>query len=211
MESKNRIMKLPELNGRSILVTIIIVGALTAGNFWVHRSSPGLGYGKYENFGLTFEYPLLFNVFDAGFPDSGAGANDFMGVAEAKGVWEDVFHNYLVFWTTESSVPELEESLEGVYQRLADVGCVIDGKEPMVTMEKDGQEMRYQTITLTQGEFDFIGTFGVWYEPWSSLRANRVYVVSYITDLDAASRPQVEEMFLLFMDTVSSNSREGSK
>jgi hypothetical protein len=211
MESKNGIMKLLELNGRSILVTIIVVGAMTAGNFWLHRSSPGLGYGKYENFGLTFEYPLLFNAFDAGFLDPSAGANDFMGVAEAKGVWEDVFHNYLVVWTTESSVPELEDILEGVYLWLADMDSVIDGKEPMVTTEKDGHEMLYQTITLTQGEYDFIGTFGVWYEPWSSLRAYRVYVVSYITFPDAATRPQVEETFLWFTETVSSNSWEGSK
>ena len=211
MESKKGIVKISELNTTTFLVTLIIVLALTAGNFWMHRSAQPLGNGKYVKYGFTFEYPLLLGVFDSGFPGSGMGATDFMGVAETKGVWEDVFHNYLVIWTTEASTPVLEDGLEEIYQTFTYLGCVIDSKEPIVTTEKDGHEMLYQTITFTQGEFDFIGIFGVWYEPWPSLRANRVYVVSYITFPDATSRPQVEETFLWFTDTVSSNSREGSK
>lgn len=194
----------PLLSRRSILMAAVLVGVVTGGNLWTHRNDQLLGYGKYNNFGFTFEYPLMLGVFDSGFPGSGIGATDFMGVTEAKGVWEDVFHNYLVIWSTEASTPELEESLEDVYLFLAEVGCVIDGKEPMVTTEKDGHEMLYQTITFTQSEFDFIGTFGVWYEPWPSLRANRVYALSYITFPEAATLRQVEETYMLFVDSFSS-------
>lgn len=182
---------------------------MTGGNLWLHRSDPSLGYGKYDNFGLTFEYPLLFNVVDSGFPDPGVGANDFMGVAQAQGVWENVYHNYLVIWGTDSSKPILGDTLEGIYLQLADVGCIINGKEPMVTTEKEGYEILYQTITFTQLELDFIGTFGVWYEPWSSFRANRVYLVAYITFSDVTSRLQVEDTFLQFMDTLSSKRGKG--
>ena len=204
-------MKLSELTPRNILVTIIVVGVMTGGNIWLHRSAPPLGYGKYENFGLTFEYPLFLNFVDAGFPSSSEGANDFMGVAQAQGVWEGVYHNYLVIWTTESSEPELVDTLEEIYLMLADVGCVIDSKEPIVSTEKDGHELLYQTIKFTQAELDFIGTFGVWYEPWSSFHANRVYMVSYITFQDVATRLLVEETFLTFTHTINSNNGEGAK
>jgi hypothetical protein len=211
MEPKNGNMKLTELTLRNILVTIIVIGALTGGNLWLHRGDPPLGYGRYDNFGLTFEYPLLFNVVEAGFPDPSAGANDFMGLAQAQGVWENEYHNYFVIWATESSIPELGDTLEEIYLALADSGCVIDSKEPIVSKEKEGQELLYQTITFTQAELDFIGTIGVWYEPWSSFHANRVYMVSYITFQDAASSLQVEETFLTFKDTINSNNGEGAK
>jgi hypothetical protein len=209
MKSTTRTIIQPELNPRNILVTIIIVGVITGGNLWLHRSDPLLGYGKYDNFGLAFEYPLLFNAVDSGFPDPSTDANDFMGVAQAQGVWENVYHNYFVIWDTESSKPIHGDTLEGIYLQLADVGCNIEGKDPIVTTEKEGHEVLYQTITFTQAEFDFIGTFGVWYEPWPSFRANRVYIVAYITSLDVASRLLVEDTFLQFMDTLSSKRGKG--
>jgi hypothetical protein len=211
METKNGIMKLSKLTLRNILVTIIIIGAMTGGNLWIHRSDPPLGYGRYDNFGLTFEFPLLFSVVEAGFPDPSTGANDFMGLAQAQGVWENEYHNYLVIWETKSSIPELGDTLEQIYLALADVGCVIDSKESIVTIEKEGHELLYQSITFKQDELDFIGTFGVWYEPWSSFHANRVYMVSYITFQDVATRRQVEETFLTFTSTINSNNGDGAK
>jgi hypothetical protein len=211
METKNGIMKLSKLTLRNILVTIIIIGAMTGGNLWIHRSDPPLGYGRYDNFGLTFEFPLLFSVVEAGFPDPSTGANDFMGLAQAQGIWENEYHNYLVVWVTESSIPELGDTLEQIYLALADVGCVIDSKESIGTIEKEGHELLYQSITFKQDELDFIGTFGVWYEPWSSFHANRVYMASYITFQDVVTRRQVEETFLTFTSTINSNNGDGAK
>ena len=116
MTSSFEIMKSCELNLRNIFVTIIIVGAVTGGNLWLHSSDPPLGYGKYEKYSLSFEYPLLFNVIEVGFTGPGTDATDFSGVAQVQGVWDNVFHNYLVIWTTEPTEPELAESLESNWE-----------------------------------------------------------------------------------------------
>jgi hypothetical protein len=42
------------LDLRSICLIVIVVGAVTGGNLWLHRDDLPLGYVRYSNFGFSF-------------------------------------------------------------------------------------------------------------------------------------------------------------
>ena len=81
METKTGIMKISELTRGNILVTIIIVGALTAGNIWLHRSEPSLGYDRYDNYGFALDYSVRMTLTEFGL--GGPEPNESGGCARA--------------------------------------------------------------------------------------------------------------------------------
>lgn len=194
------------LDLRSICLIVIVVGAITGGNLWLHRDDLPLGYVRYSNFGFSFVYPQLFDTYSWGYPDPASGPSDFGGGVQAKKYWEGVWQNVIIMWSTEASTPDLEAKLIEFYVALDSWGCKIDVKNQLLASEKDGHEMLYQTYIFTEATFrpggaQFIAASGVWYEPWPALHANRVYVLTYIAFPELTTQQQVLERFQWYLDS----------
>jgi hypothetical protein len=194
------------LDLKSIYLIVIVVGAVTGGNLWLHRDDLPLGYVRYSNFGFSFVYPQLFDTYSWGYPDPASGPSDFGGGVQAKKYWEGVWQNVIIMWSTEASTPDLEAKLDEFYVALDSWGCKIDVKDQLLASEKDGHEMLYQTYifwedTFRPGGAQFIAASGVWYEPWPSLHANRVYVLTYIAFPELTTQQQVLERFQWYLDS----------
>lgn len=194
----------------SICLIVFVVGAATGVNLWLHRDDLPLGYVKHTSHGFSYVHPELFDTYSWGYPDPSSGPSDFGGGTQAKKYWEGVWQNVIVTWTTETSTPDLEEKLDEFYTALDGWGCKIDSKDQLLASEKDGHEMLYQTYTFTEATFrpggaQFIAASGVWYEPWPPLRANRVYVLTYIAFSESTTRQQVLEGFQRYLDSFVGN------
>jgi hypothetical protein len=193
-------------NLKSICLIVFVVGAVTGGNLWLHRDDLPLGYVRYSDFGFSFVYPELLDTHSWGVPDSASGPSDFGGGVQVKRYWEGVWENFWVLWYTDIDTPDREVELDKFYRNMDSWGCLTDNKGELLTSEKDGHEMLYQTYTFWEDTFrpggaQFIAVSGVWYEPWPSLHANRVYVLTYIAFPELTTRQQVLERFQHYLDS----------
>lgn len=184
---------------RSICLIALIVGAATVANLWIHRGDLPLGYVRYSGFGFSFVYPQLFETYSWGYPDPASVPSDFAGGVQAKRYWEGEWNNVIVVWSTEASTPDLEAKLDEFYASVDGWGCRIDEKGQLLSSEKDGHEMLYQTYVFTEEAFRpggarFRAASGVWSEPWPSLHAKRVYILTYIA-FESTPQQEVLESF----------------
>jgi hypothetical protein len=200
----------PGSNLKSICLIVFVVGTVTGGNLWLHRDDLPLGYVRYSDFGFSFDYPQLLETHSWGFPDSTSGPSDFGGAVQVKRFWEGVWENFWVLWYTDIDTPDREVELEKFYRNMDSWGCLTDNKGELLASEKDGHEMLLQTYTFWEDTFrpggaDFIAVCGVWYEPWPSLRANRVYILTYIAFPELTTQQQVLERFQHYLDSFVGN------
>ena len=196
----------PRSNLKSICLIVLVVGTVTGANLWLHKDDLPLGYARYSDFGFSFVYPELFDTYSWGNPDPASGPSDFGGGVQAKKFWEGVWQNVIIVWSTEVSTPDLETELDEFIASLDGWGCKVERKDQQFTSEKDGHEMLYQTYIFWEASFrsggaQFIAASGVWYEPWPSLHANRVYVLTYIAFPELTTRQQVLERFQHYLDS----------
>jgi hypothetical protein len=194
------------LGVRQIILVLLVVGAVTSANLWLHRSDLPLGQVRYSNYGFSIDYPRLYEYHNWGRPDSSTGPNEFGGGVQFKKYWEGTWNNVMIMWNLETSTPDLEAKLDEFYISMDNSGCHIDEKYEQVVSEKDGYQMLRQTYTFTEESFrpggaQFIATTGVWCEPWPSLRSNRVYVFTYIAFLENTSYQQVNDNFQHYLDS----------
>lgn len=194
----------------SIFLVVLVAGAVTGANLWLHRDDLPLGYVRYSGFGFSFVYPEMFDTYSWGHPDPSSVPTDFGGGAQVKKYWEGTWQNVMVIWSTETSTPDLEAKLDELYASYDGWGCRIDRKDQLIASEKDGHEMLLQTYTFWEETFrpggaEFIAASGVWYEPWPPLRANRVYIFTFIAFSETTTREQVLEKFQLYLDSFVGN------
>jgi len=197
-------------NIKSVCLIILVVGAVTGVNLWLHRDGLPLGHARFSGFGFSFDYPQLLETHSWGYPDSSSGPSDFGGTVQVKRYWEGVWENFWVLWYTDVGTPDLEVEIGRFCRNLDSWGCLTDDVgEPLVS-EKDGREMVLQTFTFWEDSFrpggtQFIATSGVWYQPWPSLHANRVYVVTYIAFPELTTRQQAMEMLQQYLESFHSD------
>ena len=194
------------LGVRQVILVLLVAGAVTSANLWLHRSDLPLGQVRYSNYGFSIVYPQLYDYYNWGDPDPSAYPDEFGGGVQFKKYWEDTWNNVMIMWRIETSTPDLEAKLEEFYEDLDSWGCHVDERYEPLTSEKDGYPMLCQTYTFTEDSFrsggaQFIATTGVWCEPWPSLRSNRVYVFTYIAFLENTSYQQVNDNFQHYLDS----------
>ena len=74
--------KIQLLDTRTILAMIVIIGAVTGGNLWIHRGDPLLGYTSYNGHGFSIDYR-----HDMRFEELGLGrgsATESIGMVEGR-------------------------------------------------------------------------------------------------------------------------------
>jgi hypothetical protein len=196
----------PMLNLKSICLMVIVVEAATGVNLWLHRNDLPLGHVRYSNYGFSFVYPQLYEIYSWGNPDPSSDPTELGGGVQAKRYWEGTWNNVIVMWTVETSTPDLETKLDEFYTSVDGWGCHVDEKYQLLTSEKDGYEMLCQIFTFTEETFrpggaQFIATSGIWCEPWPSLRANRVYIFTYIAFLETTTYQQVQDNFQHYLES----------
>ncbi|MBN2334374.1 hypothetical protein JXL21_02365 [Candidatus Bathyarchaeota archaeon] len=191
---------------RRVLATLVIVCAVTGGNLWIHRGDMPLGYARHESrFGFSLVYPQTHMAAEFGLPGISAEPSELLGGFQAVYATNDDFQGLLVIWLTESGTPNLESELEGFYRTLNDVGWEIKTRQSSEGFERDGHLMIRQLVSITQGNDELLSLNGVWYEPWPSLKANRVYIfhVSCKASPDAATR--LEEQYQWYLERFESH------
>ena len=202
-------LNLPRSSLRSVFLVVVCVGAVTGANLWLHRGDLPLGWARYSDFGFSFVYPELLETYSWGYPDPSSGPSDFGGAVQVKRYWEGVWENFWVLWYTDVGTPDLEVELERFCRNMDSWGCIVETKDELLASEKDGHEMLLQTYVFWEDSFKpggakFITASGVWCEPWPSLHANRVYVVSYIAFPELTTRQQVLDKFQQYLGSFHS-------
>ena len=197
-------VKSPRSNIMSICLIVLVVGVATGVNLWLHMDDLQLGYARYSGYGFNFVYPELLETHSWGYPDGSSGPNDFGGAVQVKRFWEGVWENFWVIWYTDIGTPDRGVELDKFCDNLDSWGCLTYDRGELVASEKDGHEMLIQTYTFWEDSFrpggsEFIATSGIWFEPWPSLHANRVYVVTYIAFPELATRQQALERFQWYL------------
>ena len=198
------------MSPRQVILTLLVVGAVTGANLWTHRLDLPLGQVRFSNYGFSIDYPRLYEYHNWGRPDPSTGPNEFGGGVQFKKYWEGNWNNVIIMWNLEPSTPDLEAKFEEFYEEVDSWGCYVDEKYELSTSEKNGYEMLLQTFTFTEDSFrpggtQFIATTGIWCEPWPSLRSNRLYIFTYIAFLENTSIQQVNETFQHYLDSFNSH------
>ena len=195
---------------KSACLIVLVVGAVTGLNLWLHRDDLPLGYARFSGFGFSFDYPQLLETHSWGYPDSSSGPSDFGGTVQVKRYWEGVWENFWVLWYTDVGNPDREVEIGRFYDNMDSWGCLADNIGELLISEKDDHDMVLQTYTFWEDCFgpegaQFIAASGVWYEPWPPLHANRVYVVTYIAFPELTTRQQAMEMLQQYLDSFHSD------
>jgi hypothetical protein len=202
--------KPPRSNIVSISLIVLVVGAATGVNLWLHRDDLQLGYARYSGYGFSFTYPELLETHSWGYPDGSSGPNDFGGAVQVKRFWEGVWENFWVLWYTDIGTPDRGVELDKFCDNLDSWGCLTYDRGELAASEKDGHEVLIQTFTFWEDSFrpggsEFIATSGIWFEPWPSLHANRVYVVTYIAFPELTTRQQALDRFQWYLGSFNSD------
>jgi len=66
METKIGLLGNPLSSLKALLVSLIIVGVVTGGSLWIHRSDVPLGRACYSGFGFTVDYSSMMQVQEMG-------------------------------------------------------------------------------------------------------------------------------------------------
>ena len=193
-------------NISSICLIVLVVGTATGVNLWLHRGDLQLGYARYSGYGFSFIYPELLETHSWGYPDSSQGPSDFGGVVQVKRFWEGVWENFWVTWYTDIGTPDHEAELDEFYRNMDSWGCLTDDQGELIISEKNGRVMLIQTYTFWEDSFrpggsEFVAASALWYQPWASLHANRVYLLTYVAFSESTTRQQVLEGFQGYLDS----------
>jgi hypothetical protein len=196
------------LDLKSTCLIIIVVGAATGANLWLHRSDLPLGQVRYSNYGFSFVHPKNLPTYSWGY-SSASEANDFEGIVQAKGLREGVWQNFMIIWFTDVTSPDLEAELDDFYDLMNSWDCEIDNKGELHYSEKDGHKTLLQTYTFIEdGDMEYIAASAVWFQHWPSLRANRVYLLTYIAYPHLTTREQTLETLEQFIDAFNGNTAQ---
>ena len=188
METKTGIMKISELTRGNILVTIIIVGALTAGNIWLHRSEPSLGYDRYDNYGFALDYSVRMTLteFGLGGPEPNESGGFVQVSLQGNGV-----EQYGILWTALDRVPTLMRSPEGAMYYIFAImemdGTVLSDRGPIISIIHNGHDMIYQTFNIVEQGFDIPGIMSAMY-----CEATGTYFWFYFVYLPDPENPTVD-------------------
>ena len=193
-----------QLSSRSLVIALISAGAVTGVNLWIHRGDPAIGYRRYENFGVSFDYDIWTNVREADF--GGGPPLESGGSVTAYYQSEEVLKQFGVFWAEPEIIPShYSDSLEGVIEFLHGIagmaGTQILDKGEYSTTTKDGYQVLYQTFCIAEDGIKIPAVIGAWYSEGQG-RFLYLYLV-HVPDFENIEAPN-EELVEMWADTLGS-------
>jgi hypothetical protein len=150
---------------KNLLVMLVVVGAVTGGNLWLHRDDTPLELVQYSDYGFTFNHErdgyVQVGSLSGGAPSYTEGRYNVR--FESDGLLE-----IGVFWFTDEMVPVsadeniLEASLIMLFESAESEDTRLTRDNNIVSSEKDGHDMITEFFEVNDQNGDIPGMIGVW-------------------------------------------------
>ena len=166
MESKTGNISNPSFSIRNLLLVLIFVGMVTAGNLMLNRGSPAVGYNRYAGYGFSIDYSQRMTLREVNLEGNGS-PTDAMGMVQ----WtrqEMELEQFSVIWGS----PEFfsletdfdpEKVLDEFFFLIETSGTVIEDRGEFETMTYNGRYVVYQKFMLVDSGIDISSIIGSWY------------------------------------------------
>lgn len=176
---------------RTILAMIVIVGAVTGGNLWIHRGDPLLGYTSYNGHGFSIDYRHDMRFEELGL--GGGSATESIGMVEGRLEGKGL-EQFGVIWMTSEKLPSHisstpEGALEYIFAVIGMAGTQISNKGEVVVMSIDGREVSSQTFDVLDSDITVRGKVGAWY-----CEGAGKFLILYVIHIPDFSQPEVLSM-----------------
>ena len=199
------IKKVQFMDTRSMVVALVVVGAVTGGNLWVNRGAPPLGFNRYHNYGIMFDYDAWTFVGEADFSGVNPPSND-MGSVTAVLQSNEVLKQYGIFWTRTEYMPTFysgspEGALDFLLGTAGLMGTQIVERGEYSTTNKDGYEVVYQTFGIAESGITIPAVIGAWYNDEQGRYL--MFYLAHVPDFENIEAPN-EELVEMWADTLES-------
>ena len=155
------------MSTRSMVIVLVVVGAVTGGNLWIHRGDPAIGFNRYDKFGISFDYDAWTTIRESDF-GGGSPPSDAGGSITAVHQSNVALKQFGVFWMKPEFMPSFYSgSAEGAIDFLLGsaglMGTQIVDRGEYSTTTKDGHEVCYQTFGISESGITIPAVMGAWY------------------------------------------------
>jgi hypothetical protein len=178
---------------RTVLAMVLIVGAVTGGNLWLHRGDPLLGYSRYTGHGFSIDYRHDMRFEELGL--GGGSTTESMGMVEGRLEGKGLEQFGVIWMTSETLPPHIsttpEGTLEYVFAVVGMAGTQISNKGEVMVTNIDGHEVAYQTFDVLDSDITVRGKIGAWY-----CEGARKFLMLFVIHVPDFSQPEVLSMDL---------------
>lgn len=163
MEVRNALNSMG-LNKTSRITVIIFVILITGGNMWWNRNAPALGYKRYSKYGFSVDYNQVMILEEV---DLTTATSYEMGAIVGR-VQSDFLEQFGVFWLLPEILPShfqdnmLEGSIEYLLGMAGLSGTMFSDQSEYYYSKKNGKNMVYQYLNITEPELDIPIIIGAW-------------------------------------------------
>ena len=185
------IMKTNVLNTRTLVIVLVVVGAVTGGNLWIHGGDPALGFNRYNDFGISFDYDMRMRLSEADLGGYSA-PTDAVGSVQVTYQGGDFLKQYGVIWAKPTAMPShMEQSPEGALNYFVENvemgGTQIVDSSEYKTTTSGGHEVFHKTFGVLYGVYTIPGIIGVWY--CEEVDKYRMFYLVYVPDFESIEVP----------------------
>jgi hypothetical protein len=208
VELKNDYLKAPLLSRRSLLSVVVLIGAVTGGNLWIHRGDPALGYARYTGYGFSIDYSQRMTSWESGL--GGGPASQAAGTVQFTNQ-EGILEQYGIIWVKPGSMSTYIDqtaagALDYVFVSTEMSGTQISDRGETRTMTREDRDIIYQTFGLEDSGFTIPGLIGAWYsEEVEKFMILYLIYVPDISQIEVAS-PELEQRWLGYLDAIEYHS-----
>ena len=178
---------------RTVLAMVLIVGAVTGCNLWLHRGDPLLGYSRYTGHGFSIDYRHDMRFEELGL--GGVSATESMGMVEGRLEGKGLEQFGVIWMTSEKLPPHIsttpEGTLEYVFAVVGMAGTQISNKGEVMVTNIDGREVVYQTFDVLDSDITVRGKIGAWY-----CEGAEKFLMLFVIHVPDFSQPEVLSMDL---------------
>jgi len=170
---------LQQFNTRSLAAVALIVVAFTGGNLWIHRGGPPVGYLRFQDFNLQFDYPddMYLHIEGLGTPEPSEEVGSL--TVEREGV---IIDQAGIIWISQDIASSPSEALDLIFTQASGSETVIE-RGGQITSTKKGHETVIEFFYIAEQGLTVPGVIGA----WSCDENNRVVALYYMLLPDAES------------------------
>ena len=168
-----------QFNTRSLAVVALIVVTFTGGNLWIHRGDQPVGYLRFNDYNIQFDYPnyMHFYIEGLGTPEPSEEVGSL--TVKREGV---VMDQAGVIWLSRDMVSSPSEVLDLIFTQASGSETVIE-RGGQITSTKKGRETVIEFFYIAEQGLTIPGVIGA----WSCDESNRVIALYYLSLPDAES------------------------
>jgi len=179
------------MNTRSLVIALVAVGAVTGGNLWIHWGDPALGFNRYNEFDISFDYDMRMQLREADLGGYGT-PTEAVGSVQVSYQGGDYLQQYGVSWAKPEVIPNhFERSPEGAldyfFENVGMGGTQIVDRSEYKTTISSGHEVFHQTFGVPDGGYTIPGIIGAWY--CEETGRYSIFYLIYVPDFESIEVP----------------------